>query len=536
MLQEKSLYTVVVVDDEEELRQAVCQMVNWELLGFRLVGSACNGLDALDLIEKFEPDLLLTDIRMPFISGIELARLVREVRPFMHIAFLSGFDDFEYAKQAIEYDIISYMLKPLTIEGISKELEAIRTKMDLQFQKFREQSQILSSRDIFLLPLLLDGYSERLNPEECLKFAIESGLLQPGESPGYVVMTVTLTDDEGNNLASPATVNAVDLIVQKYLRSASFYTGGKIVTLLIGSSADFEKHLNILTNELMQMVKRVMHLQCSIGVSHETDSLSSLHGAYREAMEALNYAEPGHSNLLFISDLQQLTQAHADRMTDMLDQIQFAFKSSSREQVEKALDEMISMANSQRYPREWLDMAALQLTGEIYRILYSIMGGEVLTELQDRGLLPAFGFRYRPAEQMKKNLMEFCSCAMDLLGAQQQKGGSLLCRRALDAIDQNYMDESLSLVSLSSMLNISPNHLSTCIKKYAGESFINILINKRMEAARDMLLTTPLKILEIAQRCGYSDQHYFSYCFKKYTGLSPNALRRQALEQNGGNT
>ena len=118
----KTLYTVVVADDEDVLREAVCSMVPWQELGFSLVGSASNGLDALQLVEKLEPDLLLTDIRMPFISGIELARQVREIRPAMNIAFLSGYDDFEYAKQAIQYNIISYMLKPLTIDGIAAEI------------------------------------------------------------------------------------------------------------------------------------------------------------------------------------------------------------------------------------------------------------------------------------------------------------------------------------------------------------------------------------------------------------------------------
>ena len=91
---DKNIYTVVVADDEDELREAVCTMIPWEALGFHLVGSASNGLDALELVEQLEPDLLLTDIRMPFISGIELARQVREIRPAMHIAFLSGYRRF----------------------------------------------------------------------------------------------------------------------------------------------------------------------------------------------------------------------------------------------------------------------------------------------------------------------------------------------------------------------------------------------------------------------------------------------------------
>lgn len=97
-------YTVVVADDEEEIRRSLVRRVKWEEIGFEVVGEAENGADALELVEKLEPDLLLTDIKMPFLSGIELARAVREVRPMVQIAFLSGFDDFTYAQQAIQYN------------------------------------------------------------------------------------------------------------------------------------------------------------------------------------------------------------------------------------------------------------------------------------------------------------------------------------------------------------------------------------------------------------------------------------------------
>ena len=109
--------------------------------------------------------------------------------------------------------------------------------------------------------------------------------------------------------------------------------------------------------------------------------------------------------------------------------------------------------------------------------------------------------------------------------ADVRKTGSL-CERALEIIEQHYMDEDLSLASLSAMLDVSPNHLSACIKKSEGETFINILVRRRMETAQTLLLTTDLQIQEIARRCGYTDQHYFSYCFKKYSGTSPVALRR----------
>lgn len=421
----KTLYSVVVADDEDELREAVCTMIPWEDYGFRLVGSASNGLDALQLVEKHEPDLLLTDIRMPFISGIELARQVREVRPATNIAFLSGYDDFEYAKQAIQYNIISYMLKPLTMEGLCKELRIIHQKIDAQFAMFRQASpgpRGMDLRTAMLMPLVLDGYAEADGEDQAETYARQCGLLQDSDDkPCYTVMVSTLLEENGVNCTAPSFVASVDRLASKYLRSAHFFASGKVVSVLLGNPSDFEEYLHILADEIPQMADRVLNRRCRIGVSRMVGNLTALHSAYREAMEALRQGDQTEGGAQFISDLS-------------------------------------------------------------------------------------------PAA----------------------KGGGLLCMRALEELDQHYMDADLSLASLSGMLAVSPNHLSACMKKYAGETFINILIRKRMEAARELLVSSSLRIQEIAQRCGYTDQHYFSYCFKKYCGESPNTMRRRLGPEKAG--
>ena len=420
----KTPYTVIVADDEDELREAVCMMTPWQDFGFCLVGSASNGLDALQLVEKHEPDLLITDIRMPFISGIELARQVREIRPATNIAFLSGYDDFEYAKQAIQYNIISYMLKPLTMEGLASELRMIREKIDAQFALFRQTPPPGSGPDLraaMVMPLVLDDYAE---PEEerAAEYARQCGLLRDREDrPWYTVMVSSLLDAEGANCTTPAFAAAVDRLAAKYLRGVSFFTSGKVITVLLGNPSDFEEYLHILADEIPQMADRVLEGRCRIGVSRRVHALTALHNAYREAMEALRQGDGWEGGAHFVQDL-----------------------------------------------------------------------------------------------------------------APAAKGGSLVCQRALDTLEKHYMDADLSLVSLSEMLDVSPNYLSACIKKYAGETFMNILIRRRMEAARSLLTTTSLRVQEIAGRCGYTDQHYFSYCFKKYCGQSPNAMRRGAGREREG--
>ena len=232
------MYTIVVADDEEELRRALIRRVDWEAIGFTVVGEAENGIEALELVEKYEPDLLLTDIRMPFLSGIELARQVREVRPATQIAFLSGFDDFSYAQQAIQYNIVSYMLKPISASELTEELVKIRKRIDEKFQRFVSPADALGDGDVmrFLMPLLLDGYWEQADEEleeRLVKEAVACGLLKSAESnTAYTVMVVSIIDDEGHNCTTKATVQAIEQILEKYVRHVSFYMEGRVVVLL----------------------------------------------------------------------------------------------------------------------------------------------------------------------------------------------------------------------------------------------------------------------------------------------------------------
>ena len=410
----KNIYTVVVADDEDVLREAVCTMVPWAELGFSLAGSASNGLDALQLVEKLEPDLLLTDIRMPFISGIELARQVREVRPAMNIAFLSGYDDFEYAKQAIQYNIISYMLKPLTMDGLAAELKVIHEKIDRRYASLRRADNNQGDRAAFLIPLVLEHYD---NAPEGLEASLRNdasacGLLRGVDDRSVlVVLAAAMADGQPCEMSL---VRLVEQLANKYLRHFVFASSGRVVAVLLGNPSDFEEYLHILADEICQLTERALDERMLVGVGRPVSQFVELNTTYRQALEALHAAEESEGGVSFTADTR--------------------------------------------------------------------------------------------------------------------KGGGL-CERALEIIEQHYMDEDLSLASLSAMLDVSPNHLSACIKKTAGETFINILVRRRMENAQQLLLNTNLQVQEIARRCGYTDQHYFSYCFKKYSGTSPGALRRQRAAQ-----
>lgn len=157
-MDKQNLLSVVVADDEQELLGAVCQLIDWAGIGFKLVGRASNGLDALQLVEELQPDFLLTDIHMPFISGTALAAQVKAVQPLIQVAFLSGYDEFEYAQQGIASEVIAYLLKPISMAQLTQELIEIHRKIEKKQADFSAARQDASNYQAVAAAMLLDCY------------------------------------------------------------------------------------------------------------------------------------------------------------------------------------------------------------------------------------------------------------------------------------------------------------------------------------------------------------------------------------------
>ena len=407
-MDKQNLLSVVVADDEQELLGAVCQLIDWAGIGFKLVGRASNGLDALQLVEELQPDFLLTDIHMPFISGTALAAQVKAVQPLIQVAFLSGYDEFEYAQQGIASEVIAYLLKPISMAQLTQELIEIHRKIEKKQADFSAARQDASNYQAVAAAMLLDCYFYA-GREENLKALSRMGLAT--ESIRSVTVAA-LSCADADAQACQTALGAAEKFLSRQYPCRGFCSAGRIVLLLTSENGFLQLHAAI--DELRRALKRLLDLDVSAGISKEHAPDADFHEAYKEAMEALKTAE---------------------------------------------------------------------------------------TES---------GF-----------------CAAD-----GQSGIDQLCGRVLQIIDKEYMDETLTLQSVSDRLHVSASYLGPNIKKNAGDTFINLLIRKRMAVALNLLQSSDSRIAEIARRCGYSDQSYFGYCFKKFYGVSP-AKMRQEREQKG---
>lgn len=528
------MYTVVVADDEEELRRALIRKVDWESVGFSVVGEAENGAEALELVEKYAPDLLLTDIRMPFVSGIELARQVREIRPTTQIAFLSGYDDFSYARQAIQYNIISYMLKPISAAELTEELGRICRKLDEKFAGFTDESGDDRGIMSFIIPLMLDSFQGRedkadiAREERLVRKALDCGLLKNSDNTYYYTVLVTrVVDEQGENKTSQSYVHAVNTILEKYVRYVSFWLEGRIVSMLIATKGGTDKYLHIAVEEIAQSVRRIMGLSCNIGVSRSVTRLSGVHEAYLEAMSAIGYSEHHGKGIHFISDLERTDYFDPERVQGYVNEVENLLRSGSRREMEEYLDGLFAELENVPIPTFYYIM--VQLVSAVLRIINAVADPETVSQIQKNSPLYTFSGLEEIGIQ-RGRYAEFFIQARELIAEQRKKSSTVLCDKALQIIEERYMDPNISLVTVSSEIAVSPNYLSALIKKSTGSTFIDLLSGKRIDTAKELLRCSNLKIKEISEKCGYSDQHYFSYCFKKYTGMSPNACRRENEE------
>lgn len=529
------MYTIIVVDDEEELRRAIIKRVDWEKIGFEVIGEAGNGIDALELVEKLEPDLLLTDIRMPFMSGIDLARQVREVRPSTQIAFLSGYDDFAYAQQAIQYNIISYLLKPISMADLTEALLEIRNKLDHLFEELQTKQKEQTNLTDFVTTLLLDHYQPGSGEEreERLLFRAEScGLIKNREHQEertcYVVLTTILQDKRGRNITIRENVHAIDTIARKYLPGVHFYSNRKLVSLLTARRPQFDKYLHILVGDVSQSLERILGCQVLMGVSRVTGSLCGCHEAYQEAMEAISYSEEGKTGVHYIADEERFFRSmDMEYLLRAVSQVEGLLKGGEEAELREALVQIFEEVKTHGASQTMVRYLMMQLFSMTCQTIYLAGDGEELSLLQEENYVRQItGFNGNVSEA-RDQVIRFCTEARELILSQRKKGSQTLCEQAIQLIDSQYADPGLSLVEVSNRINVSPNYLSTLIKKYKGKTFTDLLTIRRMEMAKEFLLCTPMKIREISEKCGYSDQHYFSYCFKKYMGISPNALRQK---------
>lgn len=534
---EENMLKVFLAEDEFIIREGIKNNIDWQAHGYEFCGEASDGELAFPLIQKTRPDILITDIKMPFVDGLALSRLVKKELPETEIIILSGYEEFDYAKEAIQIGVARYLLKPINGETLLQEIDSVaeiilgkqkEKEIREKYQKEMEENSLRDQMDLFQhlvtgdcsmeellsvadkldLKIMAPWYSIVLLKIQSMKYDYE-------EYSGSIVVV----DERIAKLAEPEHV----LVFDRALEGRAFLF-----------KADSEEELLAYQKEYLGDVKEVLsgyaNLRYFGGIGTPVNRLREIPASFEDASHAFAHRYLVAESCILDSSL--LMQEGAAEQED------FRISAVNPEQIDRAkmqeflrtgdLDEVIYFvdeffgkldggAMKSRIFRQYITMDAYFSIADFLKGL-GLQKDEIEAPDQDSSIL-----------QDEKSAMDYIVRIMNkALVLREKKASSRyedVVSEVIHYIEDNYAQEELSLNLLASHVNFSPNHLSMIFSQQTGQTLIRYLTDYRMNRAKELLRCSSKKSSVISMEVGYKDPHYFSYLFKKTQGMTPTQYR-----------
>ncbi len=527
-------YRVLLVDDEEELREGIRRKIDWSGLGFALSGTAENGVEALELAEQLHPDVVLTDIKMPYMDGLELCRRLRSLLPAAKLVVFSGFDKFEYARQAVGMDVSEYILKPVNAPELSGVLARLREQLDRE-RTARQDIEVLRRRYEESLPLLRELFYTRLLdgkiPPEHLRE--RAARYEIDLSPGCWAVALVLSDAAGDG-KDAGQDGLRSLSVRSFFEKHFALEGCALRTVLYNEAVALlvelgtEDRLYALTEELGRLcllARALLGLTLFVGLGRPCAGPEQLRSAAEGAAAAADYRVlMDDEQVLYIGDLEPnrvsgLALEEEDRRA-----LSAAVKLGAREQVAQLIRSYVDRVREARLSLAQSHLFFQEVLTALIRLAQTngVEMGEVFGP-RFTGMVSITDFR--SLGELEEWLLDRALRLWEGLGRQRTDSAWKTVEQAKSFIAGHYADSKLSVDTICAHLHLSPAYFSTLFKRETGESFVTCLTRVRMEHAARLLRDTDEKTYRIAEQTGYADPNYFSYVFKKHFGLSPSRFR-----------
>ena len=528
---------VFLAEDEFIIREGIKNNIDWQAHGYEFCGEASDGELAFPLIQKTRPDILITDIKMPFVDGLALSRLVKKELPETEIIILSGYEEFDYAKEAIQIGVARYLLKPINGETLLQEIDSVaeiilgkqkEKEIREKYQKEMEENSLRDQMDLFQHLVTGDCSMEEL-------LSVADKLDLKIMAPWYSIVllkiqsmkhdyeeysgSIVVVDERIAKLAEPEHV----LIFDRALEGRAFLF-----------KADSEDELLAYQKEYLGDVKEVLsgyaNLRYFGGIGTPVNRLREIPASFEDASHAF-----AHRYLVAescILDSRLLMQEGAAEQEDFrisavnpeqidLAKMQEFLRTGDLDEVVYFVDEFFGKldggAMKSRIFRQYITMDAYFSIVDFLKGL-GLQKDEIEAPDQDSSIL-----------QDEKSAMDYIVRIMDkALVLREKKASSRyedVVSEVIHYIENNYAQEELSLNLLASHVNFSPNHLSMIFSQQTGQTLIRYLTDYRMNRAKELLRCSSKKSSVISMEVGYKDPHYFSYLFKKTQGMTPTQYR-----------
>lgn len=538
---------VFLVEDEMVIRRGIKNSIDWEKEGYIFCGEASDGELAYPMIIKEKPDILITDIRMPFMDGLELCKLVKEELPNIKILILSGYDEFDYAKEAIRLGVTEYLLKPISsgklleaLNGVSESIRREKEDKDLvrkYMEEMRENTE--HEKQKFFEQMIAGNLSmaDALETGKKYEMNLSAGM--------YNLLLFRFTLGEENR-KSGELLGEAEYAIKKLTERLEYVfefqrdVEGWAFLLMADNEEQMSERVKELSKDLEEIMKNYSTITYFGGIGQPVASLRELEESFREAERALAAR--------FTMELNRIISVEDIRMAqnvDTLDDIEitsFGEIEKTRTMLEKFLnngaedeiDEFVDVYINE-LPEENLKSVLMRqyIIMDAYIVMMSfcekIEGIEGEMQAQSEELKNSMK-TIQTLEEIKNYIRMLLKKIIGVRDTISGRRYSDIIEIAKDQIRKTYMSDEISLNTIAAEVGMSPSYFSSIFSKEMGKTFVEYLTEIRMDRAKELLMCSSMKTSEIGYEVGYKDPHYFSYIFKKTQNCTPKEFRARGKE------
>lgn len=539
---------IMIVDDERLIREGIKNGINWEAHGINVCATAGSASEALTLIDMYMPNIIITDIRMPDMDGLELLENINRQYSNIKVILISGYKDFEYAQTAISLDAFCYILKPIDSDEllakvlgakamIEEQLKSIKLNEDI---KKRLEENMWVIRDNFLIRMVkgeLSGESEIQEMKEFLDLNSEGvqfcvAILEI-ETPNKKCHSKWEDKQEWHDEGwyKAAVMNEIEVVFKDFYRSYSFNFNNSIGLLISGQQID-EDHVKEQFVTIKEWVNNSLGLSMTVGIGNTYNSMEEVPISCREAMEASEYKVVMGKNVIIpaktintkVSEKVAITNFE-NILKNSEDDLVYSLKAGDKKAVNQIVDDIIVVteqvikANIRTKEHLMLLLAffLLKIVFSLEIHVHQLVGDQKDLYIALKGL--------QTIEELQSFLCDFFHKVIQELDNRVKSQNGFLVKQAVDYINANIYND-ISLIKVAEYLGVHPNYLSRIFSQELGESFIEYSIKVRMNEAKLLLRNSTNKVYEIADSLHYKDVSHFARVFKKTYGVSPSEYRQ----------
>lgn len=538
---------VFLVEDEMVIRRGIKNSIDWEKEGYIFCGEASDGELAYPMIIKEKPDILITDIRMPFMDGLELCKLVKKELPNIKILILSGYDEFDYAKEAIRLGVTEYLLKPISsgklleaLNGVSESIRREKEDKDLVRKYMEEMRENTEHKKQKFFEQMIAGnlsMADALETGKKYEMSLSAGM--------YNLLLFRFTLGEENRKSGELLGEAeyaIEKLTERLEYVFEFQRGveGWAFLLMADNEEQMSERVKELSKDLEEIMKNYSTIAYFGGIGQPVARLRELEESFREAERALAARFTMELNRIISVDDIRMAQ-NVDTLDDIeitsfgeIEKTRTMLEKFLNNGVEDEIDEFVDVYINE-LPEENLKSVLMRqyIIMDAYIVMMSfcekIEGIEGEMQAQSEELKNSMK-TIQTVEEIKNYIRMLLKKIIGVRDTISGRRYSDIIEIAKDQIRKTYMSDEISLNTIAAEVGMSPSYFSSIFSKEMGKTFVEYLTEIRMDRAKELLMCSSMKTSEIGYEVGYKDPHYFSYIFKKTQNCTPKEFRARGKE------